>query len=248
MKEIFRKTIFAHRGFYNNVDVPENSLRAFELAVERGYGIELDVHLLRDGSLVVFHDSDLKRMTGAVGTLEELDLKSVRALRLLGTEHTIPTLDEVLSLTEGKVPAILEIKTKGNTQALMAAFMERMDRYTGDYVMESFDPYAVYLMKKERPQVTRGLLTQDFREEPKAPAFPLNILLSHQVFDFLLDPDFIAARWEDRNFGPIRRQYTKKKRIKVFWTIRSREDLTCCLEEEGGIPIFDSFDPEETEV
>ena len=62
---------YAHRGLHGN-GIPENSMAAFRLALEKGYGIELDVHLLKDGTLAVIHDSALKRTTGAEGRIEDL--------------------------------------------------------------------------------------------------------------------------------------------------------------------------------
>ena len=73
---------YAHRGYHDgNVAVPENSLPSFQAAIDAGYGIELDVHLLKDGNLAVIHDSSLKRTTGAEGKIEELTIE-VRNLEI----------------------------------------------------------------------------------------------------------------------------------------------------------------------
>ena len=69
--EELRKFKYAHRGFHDKPQIPENSLAAFRRAVEHGFGAELDIHLTKDGKLVVFHDSQLKRCTGQPGTLED---------------------------------------------------------------------------------------------------------------------------------------------------------------------------------
>ena len=77
---------YAHRGLHNAADgVPENSLAAFRRAIRHGYGAELDVHLLRDGSLAVFHDSALARMTGCAGALEDRTAADLSVLHLAGT-------------------------------------------------------------------------------------------------------------------------------------------------------------------
>lgn len=76
-----RKFRYAHRGLYNKeAGIPENSLPAFSRAIARGFGAELDVHLLRDGTLAVFHDSDVKRMTGREGYLEDLSADEPQGL------------------------------------------------------------------------------------------------------------------------------------------------------------------------
>ena len=55
--------LIAHRGCHDiEKNVPENSMLAFDKAVENNYIIELDVHILKDGNIVVFHDDNLKRM------------------------------------------------------------------------------------------------------------------------------------------------------------------------------------------
>ena len=71
---------YAHRGLHGP-GVPENSLAAFRRAAEAGYGAELDVHLTRDGRLVVIHDGDLERMCGVPGRVAE---KPRRSLPLSG--------------------------------------------------------------------------------------------------------------------------------------------------------------------
>ncbi|MBQ5799377.1 MAG: hypothetical protein IIW18_01550, partial [Oscillospiraceae bacterium] len=103
---------YAHRGLHDAAQgIPENSMTAFRRAVEHGFGAELDVHLLADGSLAVFHDSDLQRMTGREGKIEDLTAADLADYRLNGTEETIPAFAEVLALFEAaKLPLIVELK------------------------------------------------------------------------------------------------------------------------------------------
>ena len=105
-------TSYAHRGLWDR-SIPENSLAAFSQAVARGYGIELDVRLSRDRRVMVFHDEDLLRMCGVSGKVSDYTYTELRRLRLLGTDQTIPTLEEVLALAKAKRPDIklgVEIK------------------------------------------------------------------------------------------------------------------------------------------
>ena len=97
-----RKFRYAHRGLYDKeAGIPENSLPAFSRAIARGFGAELDVHLLRDGTLAVFHDSDVKRMTGREGYLEDLSADELKDYALDGTKETIPQFKDVLALFAG---------------------------------------------------------------------------------------------------------------------------------------------------
>lgn len=111
---------YAHRGLYDAASgVPENSLTAFRLAVEHGCGAELDVHLSKDGRLVVMHDGKLLRMTGVDRRIVDCTADELDALRLDGTEEKIPYLEEVLPIFAGRTPLIIELKPDdGNAAAL----------------------------------------------------------------------------------------------------------------------------------
>lgn len=137
---------YAHRGLHdNNGGVPENSLAAFRLAAENGFGAELDVHLTADGQLAVIHDSDLQRVCGQEGKVEELTYEALSQYRLLGTEERIPLLSEVLSLFAGVAPLIVELKPiRGNEPELAEKTCALLDTFPDlSYCLESFDPYAV---------------------------------------------------------------------------------------------------------
>ena len=135
---------YAHRGWHDKPAVPENSLPAFRRAAEAGYGAELDVHLTKDGRLAVVHDSDLQRVCGQSGIVEDLTAAELAAYRLEGTEETIPFLEEVLPLFEDKAPLVVEVKpSRGNHDVLTRTTMECLDRFRADYCVESFDPQVL---------------------------------------------------------------------------------------------------------
>ena len=152
--EILKKYRYAHRGYHDKPVIPENSLPAFRRAIERGFGAELDVHLLKDGTLAVFHDSDLRRCANVEGEIEDLTLDELKQLRLEGTDEQIPTFDEVLALFEHATPLIIELKTaRGNHKALAKAVCERLDSYQGEFCIESFYPLALIDVKKFSPAI-----------------------------------------------------------------------------------------------
>ena len=239
-----RKYRYAHRGYHDKPQIPENSLPAFRRALERGWGAELDVHLLKDGTLAVFHDSDLMRCTGQEGTIEDLDRESLAKLRLEGTDEHVPLFDEVLALFEGKAPLIIELKTyKGNHRALAEAVCKRLDRYFGLFCIESFDPRAVADVKDLRPAICRGQLASDFMKEPEDLPLYQRVILKNLLLDVKARPDFIAYKFEDRMVRANRRAVDKLGLQEVCWTIRSKLDLQVC-EAAGAIPIFEKFDPD----
>ena len=100
----------SHRGVHDNDKVPENSIEAFKLAIKKGYIIELDVHLLKDNEIVVFHDDNLLRMTGVNKKIKNTTYKELQELKLLDTRYKIPKLIDVLNLVDGKVPLLIELK------------------------------------------------------------------------------------------------------------------------------------------
>ena len=153
---------YAHRGLHGN-GVPENSMAAFKAALDHGYGIELDVHLLKDGNLAVMHDSLLNRTTGLPGRIEDLTTEDLKNYRLEGTEETIPEFMDVLTLYNGKAPLIIELKpVDGNHAVLTEAACNMMKTYNGPFCMESFDPLCVVWLYKNRPDIIRGQLTENY--------------------------------------------------------------------------------------
>ena len=98
---------FAHRGLHDiGRGRPENSRAAFRAAIERGYGIELDLQVSGDGVAMSFHDEGLERLAGESGLVRETTAERLGRCRLLGTEETIPTLAEVLDLVAGCTPRV----------------------------------------------------------------------------------------------------------------------------------------------
>ena len=237
---------YAHRGLHDLAQgIPENSRAAFARAIDAGFGSELDVHLLADGSLAVFHDSDLERMTGRDGVIEDLSAARLADYRLGGTEETIPRLHEVLALYDVvKLPLVVELKSyRGNCDALAARTAAELDRFRVPYVIESFDPRCVLWFKKHRPEVVRGQLAQDFlRGEHSGMGRAADRILTHMAFNALTRPDFVAFRFEDRGCASLRLVKALRRADVFYWTIRSRADMETA-EAEGAQVIFENFVP-----
>ena len=238
---------YAHRGLHCSADsVPENSLAAFRRAIRHGYGAELDVHLLRDGTLAVFHDSDLKRMTGVTGVLEDCTAQDLAALHLAGTPETIPQLCEVLSLYEGTgLPLVVELKSyRGNHRALAERTAKELDKYQIPYCMESFDPRCLMWLRAFRPEIIRGQLSSQFlRHGETAGHGKLTMwLLGNLMTNIAVQPDFIAYQFQDRKNPALAwcRKFYKVQEID--WTIRTKEEMQAA-EQEGNLVIFECFDP-----
>ena len=232
---------YAHRGLHdgNTGDTPENSLLAFEKACQAGFGIELDVQLSRDGKVMVFHDYTLVRMTGADSKVCELDAAELQKLSLAGTDQTIPTFEEVLSLIGGRVPILVELKGESFDSSLCPKVAELLSAYKGNYCIESFNPLLIRNMRKALPNAFYGqLYTNVCRDKKKNSA--LNIILTCMAFNFLAHPDFIAYNKEDRSSLPVRLATGLYRATKFVWTVRSRDELDLS-HKNGEHPIFENI-------
>ena len=238
---------YAHRGLWNTNEPgedhrPENSLAAFRAAVEKGYGVELDVHLTRDGALVVHHDDSLKRLTGADIRIAESTLAEVRACHLPNGEP-VPTYDEVLETIAGRIPMIVEVKVEGNADALSKAVYERMKLYDGPWCMESFGPRAVKWFRVNAPEVIRGQLAFDQAGKGKtASLFLRNLGIASMLQNFLARPDFVAfdaksVKWHTLSIHLLRLM----KPWFVAWTVRSQADMDK-LRGKWDLQIFEKFE------
>ena len=227
--------------------VPDYSkaYRYFRKAVEQGYGAELDVHLSKDGRLVVIHDESLLRTAGVKRKVCECTTKELRSYFLEETGEPIPFLEEVLPLFAGKPPLVIELKPHAKNHAALAeATCKLLDQYPQlQYCIESFDPRALLWLKKNRPEIIRGQLAENFL---KAKQNPLNIVLkfimTNHLMNFLSMPDFVAYKFADRNTFGTKLCRKLWKLQGVTWTIRSQEDYDTAV-KEGWIPIFENYRP-----
>lgn len=237
---------YAHRGLHDvKLEAPENSLAAFRRAVDRGFGAELDVHLLADGELAVVHDSDLARVCGKSVCVEDLTAADLKDYHLQGTSEHIPLFREVLAVFEKKTPLIIELKVaRGNAEALTDRVMEQLADWDGTYCIESFHPAVLRHLRERYPEVIRGQLSENFMRDsqvgdlPKVEAAAATLLLTTTM----TRPDFIAYRWEDRACPSLQLMRKLYGVHEVSWTIRDKETLER-LEADGVTPIFENFIP-----
>lgn len=234
--------LYAHRGLFDNkTDAPENSLPAFQKAVEEGYGIELDVQLSKDGIPVVFHDASLKRMCGVDGNVWDYPLSKLKQLKLADSNAAIPTFAEVLDVVGGKVPLIIEYKLDVPQTKVCRLVNDLLRSYTGAYCIESFHPLALLWYRRHRSDVVRGQLCMEYWNEDKYRGNPFFFVLSYLVTNAAARPDFIAYKHSDASNLSFRLA-KRMGALAVAWTIKSQVQL----EEAKGhfdLFIFDSFIP-----
>jgi len=234
----------AHRGLFDNKSRPENSLAAFKAAIERNYPFELDVTLSKDLKVVVMHDPRLVRMTGADGYVKTTDLSDLKKLKLLNTNETIPTLEEVLECNKGKVPVLIEIKNSSsrNIGKLEQAVLGLIKKYPGEYAVQSFNPLSVEWFKKHAPELPRGILSCYFKlpHEREETGPLVRFVLKRMMFNKRVKPDFIGY---DASVIPNRYLKRKAKHLPVlaYW-VHSQADYMRIIKYIDNI-IFDGFEP-----
>lgn len=237
---------YAHRGLHDIAQgLPENSLRAFRLAAEYGYGAELDVHLSKDGRLVVMHDDTLLRTAGVDRNITDCTAQELDLLHLEGTEEKIPYLEEVLPIFEGRSPLVIEIKAfGGNHAALTQAVCELLDRFPKlQYCIESFDPRVLRWLRKHRPEIIRGQLSENLIKDRNGLNLPTAFLLTHLWMNALTLPHFVAYKLQDREcLGAVisRRVWGVQE---FSWTLRTEEEAAQA-KMNGALLIFEHCRPD----
>lgn len=227
------KRYFAHRGVHG--EYPENSLPAFNEAIERKYAIELDVHLSKDNHLVVFHDDNLNRMTGINDFVKYKTLDEIKQLNLLDTSYKIPTLQEVLNLVAGKTPILLEIKTENNTKRICKAVIEELKDYNGDIFIQSFNPFVLRYFYKHASTYLRGQLSSFFTNDTLG--WIKKTLIKSLRLNKFAHVDFVAY-----NIKNLPNKYVNKTKVPVLtWSIKTHEEYLKAKKVSNNL-IIDDFD------
>ncbi len=232
----------AHRGLHTlDKSVPENSISAFEKAIAKNYGIEMDVNILKDGNVVVFHDKDLQRMCGIEKNLGDVTYEDIKGLKLLNTKERIPLLKDVLEIIDGRVPLLIELKPHGDKKKLFLAFLETIKDYQGVYAIHSFSPKIVYWFKKYRPDIIRGQITEFFRDNPDMNRVA-KYLMKSMSFNRFTKPDFINYGIKDLPNKYCDRLHKKKMAIIAYASQNQKEFAFAKKYYDNS--VFEYFIPE----
>ena len=212
-----RQQDFAHRGLHGP-GVAENSSTAFALAIAAGLGIECDVQRSGDDGAVVFHDWDLSRLTGQEGPTAGSTTAQLGELFLLGTHDRVPSLAQVLEQVGGRVPLLIEIKSKREKRIgpVCLAVRRELEGYPGAHAVMSFDPRVSRWFAIHSPRTVRGLVVTEEGKRGLRGSWERRSALWHAKPQFLaydvrdLPSQFAAA--QRRRGLPV-----------VTWTVRSPE-------------------------
>lgn len=251
-------TPIAHRGLHSNEQMmPENSISAFRNAARQGFAIELDIFMNRKRELLIFHDESLMRMCKYDRSIFAYDADNEehrKFYKLLNSQESIPRLTEVLDAVDKQVPVIIHIREirfkekklfgrkKVSYKEIYEVLYQTLAKYKDQEIaIQSFDPFLLGLFARKLPQVIRGQLSSDFRNEKLS--WLSKYLLSNYKLNWYSRPDYLA-----HDFNALTRpdkflQAKRKKGMPVLcWTILNAEDHQKAVKSFDNI-IFERFIP-----
>lgn len=243
--EPFTKQPIAHRGYFDNgSDAPENSLAAFQRAIDHGYAIELDTQLSASGTVVVMHDKSLLRSSRVDRNVDNMTDAELAECRLFGSDEKVPTFQEVLDLIDGQVPLLVEIKGEAgdDVAAISAATAELLDSYDGAYVVQSFNPFVLQWFKENRPNVARGFLCKDFIADPQGQSLVNRVALTCMFTNVVSRPNFISYEFATSGQPTFMVMKAFSGVPCLAWTLKSQQELDDASAAGFDGFIFDSFE------
>ncbi|MFN7056148.1 glycerophosphodiester phosphodiesterase family protein [Hyphomonas sp.] len=224
---------YAHRGLWTEGGLPENSLGAFKAAAEAGLGIEFDLRPSADGEVMAFHDLVLGRMTGENAHVEACGAAALKALKLAGTDETVPSFEDLLSLWRPELPLLAEMKIDGATDP--GAFAARVATMLADWpglaAAMSFSEAAVRALPEA---MMRGQLIAPVFHSGEA---NFRAVASRALADGI---SYLAVHHTDLAMAA---ELVGGADVPVAaWTVRSAAELEAALPYRPAL-IFENFDP-----
>ncbi|MCD4827274.1 MAG: hypothetical protein K8Q99_05810 [Acholeplasmataceae bacterium] len=235
-----KEDLIAHRGLHQkDFSVPENTITAFKLAIEKKISIELDINILKDGNVVVFHDHDLKRCFDIDQSLDQITYDELRKITYKSGDH-IPLLTEVLKLIDGKVNLLIELKPQGDVTKLCKAFVDIIDQYKGSFAVFSFHPNVVYYLKKHRPHIIRGQISEYFEDNVFMSKI-MKYFMKRLSFNRFTKPDFISYGIHNMP-NKYLDKYKKRGLTIISYAARSQADFDFVKTHYDNV-VFEYFIP-----
>ena len=199
--EFLKRSLIAHRGLHNT-QIPENTIPSFVKCVDKNYIIELDIHILTDNTIVVYHDHNLKKLTGVNKVIETLSYPQLSKIKI-NKKYTIPTLKQVMHIVDGSVPILIEIKDVDNNSKFEEELVKILDNYKGEFAIQSMNPFVIDWFYKNRKDYVIGLIV-------------FNDLNYKLVKKYVKKIDFISVYKKQLPF--------KINKLVLGWTIRKQNE------------------------
>ena len=209
--------IYAHRGLFDNKKIVENTIPAFKKALKEDLNIELDIRLTKDKKIIVFHDDNLKRLTGIDKLVKDTTYDELKKVKLLDTDLTIPTLEEVLNLVSGKCILLIEIKELFSISSLAKLNKLLLD-YNGKVLLQSFNPFVIKRISlSSLGRYSIGILLTNKYKGIKEGFYNLyiyNYLLKRKYCDFISSPMELVFKVKEKSDKEL-----------FIWTIKTKDEF-----------------------
>ena len=240
-----RRYDFARKGAFSpEKKIPENSLAAFQAAVDHGYGITMDVRLTKDGVPVVFHDEHTYRMTGYDKPVRNMTAEEITALHLNGTDETVPTLEQALKAVDCQVPVLIEVKPEGgNTEDLCSAICDVLDSYEGVFAVQAVDPHVLRWFKQERNEYIRGqIVDYNYSSGYSIANMVWDLFSNSLLMNFLTEPDMLICDASVKYNPSVWLCRVLYRIPSLKRTVRSMEEYEA-VKTDGATALFEQIEP-----
>jgi glycerophosphoryl diester phosphodiesterase len=235
-----------HRGLHDAAaGVIENTASAFRAAIDGGFSIETDLQISADGEAMVHHDFALGRLTLGSRQLAAMTAVGLKEVPFKATSDRIMTLGELCDVVAGRVPLVIELKSRfDGDRRLVARAAEVLKSYAGPAALMSFDPGPIEALRAIAPGLPRGIVAERYYKDSewyelsdsqkRSLAFLLHVPRTR--------PHFVAYHVKDLpSLGPWLARHVFGLPL-LAWTVRTPEDRTCA-ERWADQMIFEGFRP-----
>ena len=209
--------IYAHRGLFDNKKIVENTINAFKKALIENLNIELDIRTTKDNKIIVFHDSNIERLTGINRLVKDMTYDELSKVNLLNTTDKIPLLEDVLKLVNNRVTLLIELKENFNSN-ILKEFNKLLLDYNGKVLLQSFN--ALILEKMALTSLKRYkmgiLLTNDYNGFKRSlyDVFTYKYLIKQKYISFISSPKELVLKVKNISNKEL-----------FIWTIKTKEEF-----------------------
>lgn len=209
--------IYAHRGLFDNKKIVENTISAFKKALLDNLNIELDIRVTKDNKIIVFHDNNIKRLTGIDKLVKDMTYNELSNVKLLNTNDKIPLLEDVLKLVSGRVTLLIELKENLSNNTLKELNKLLLD-YNGEVLLQSFNPIIIRKMALTSLKRYRmGILLNNEYKGFKGALYDFFIykyLIKQKYISFISSPKELVLNAKEVSLKEL-----------FIWTIKTKEDF-----------------------
>ncbi len=236
----------AHRGLHDAASgLIENTPSAFAAAIAGNYAIECDLQISSDGEAMVHHDDRLGRLNDGDAQLRTKSAAELQAVKFKATSDRMQTLKELLTQVSGRVPLVLEMKSRFDGDVRLPARMAEIVRgYSGPVAAMSFDPDQVAEIARIAPSLTRGIVAERWYADKEWAPLPQRQkwIMGNLLHVPRTRPHFVNYSLKDLPaVAPLVARYALGMPLLV-WTVRSAADRAKAQRWADQM-VFEGFRP-----